>query len=98
MDHLVTINSILLVIVMMVNQSHQECNCFVRIRGEYCGSELNKKNANNECQKDMMYFCGDGNQDKTAVPMIKCKDQTECSGTRTRASGRARRSKLCEKA
>ncbi len=59
------------VVLTVINRSDQECLCNVRFVGEYCGTELNERNGNNECGRHM-YFCGKNNLQKEAVLLKSC--------------------------
>ncbi len=53
------------------------CICNVRYNGEYCGTQLNRLNGNNNCTRDQ-YFCGDDNRNKSAVIIKRCSPGNEC--------------------
>lgn len=54
-----------------------ECVCNVRNNGEYCGSQLNRINKNNDCKRDQ-YFCGNSNRNRSAVVVKQCAKGSEC--------------------
>ena len=57
------------------------CNCNVRSNGEYCGTELNRINGNNDCARDQ-YLCGNSNRKRPAVVVKKCLTGYECDVSR----------------
>lgn len=52
-----------LVMSLLVAQSNGTCTCNVSSNGEYCGSELNRINGNQDCTRDQ-YLCGSSNKNK----------------------------------
>jgi len=53
------------------------CICNVKKNGEYCGTELNRINRNNDCTRDQ-YLCGNSNRNRTAVIVKRCSTGNEC--------------------
>ncbi len=62
---------------MIIKSSKQECLCSVRWVGEFCGTELNQRNTDNNCTKNM-YFCGKSNINKAAVLYKACQKGLTC--------------------
>lgn len=56
---------------------HSKCLCSVTKNGEYCGTELNALNSENECLKNI-YFCGDSNRNREAAQLVQCPQGKEC--------------------
>ena len=77
------LSSLFLVVVMslLVVESHGACTCNVRSNGEYCGTELNRINGNQDCARDQ-YLCGNSNRNKAAVVVKKCRAGFECDVSR----------------
>ncbi len=65
------------ILLMIIKSSKQECLCSVRWVGEFCGMELNRRNTENNCTKDM-YFCGKTNINKAAVLYKACQRGLTC--------------------
>ncbi|CAG2121573.1 unnamed protein product, partial [Medioppia subpectinata] len=91
---LISVNILIAIIVTLFGKSSAECLCNVRLRGEYCGSELNRRNGNNDCEKSI-YFCGRNNRNKTAVLLTKCDDESECDQNQSRLTSRLKRRNAC---
>ena len=78
--------------ISLIEKSSEECLCNTRVRGEYCGTELNRRNGNSDCQPNHMYFCGDGNEGSSPKLLMQCKDEYECERDQFTVTQRARRS------
>ena len=78
-----TVNTVTLLALAIVLTSgvtrlaDAKCLCSVKKTGEYCGTELNSLNSENDCPKKM-FFCGDNNRDKEAVILVDCPSGKEC--------------------
>ncbi|CAG2100614.1 unnamed protein product [Medioppia subpectinata] len=81
-------------IVTLIGNSYQECWCNVRLRGEYCGFELNRRNGNQDCERHI-YYCGRNNMNKVAILVARCPDESQCEDNQTRLSSRTRRRNTC---
>lgn len=66
-------------------QVQAACLCNVSSNGEYCGTELNRRNGNNDCARDQ-YLCGPSNRGKEAIVVKKCARGFECDVSRNGAS------------
>lgn len=67
--------SIFLVMSLWVAESDGACTCNVRSNGEYCGSELNRMNGNQDCARDQ-YLCGPSNRNKVGINSGHCTQIT----------------------
>lgn len=71
----------ILVVCSFFDQSEAACVCTVQRNGEYCGSELNRINGNQDCARDQ-YLCGNSNRNGSAVVVKKCRRGFECDVSR----------------
>jgi hypothetical protein len=71
---LVYVSNLLLAFIYSINS---ECICNVQYNGEYCGTELNRLNNNNDCTRDQ-YLCGNSNRNRRAVMIKRCSAGNEC--------------------
>ncbi len=63
--------------IFCFKNSSQECLCGGKKTGKYCGTELNRINGNNDCDRNM-YYCGKSNRNKTALLFKSCPTGSEC--------------------
>jgi hypothetical protein len=66
-----------LLMIFCFKNSSQECLCGGKKTGKYCGTELNRINGNNDCDRNM-YYCGKSNRNKTALLFKSCPTGSEC--------------------
>jgi len=66
-----------IIILLIIDNSSQDCLCTVDRDGEYCGTLLNRINNNNDCDRNM-YFCGPTNRNGPAVLLTECSAGREC--------------------
>lgn len=72
---------VVLAVCLLRTEVDAACTCNVGSNGEYCGTELNRINGNNDCARDQ-YLCGNSNRNKAAVVVKKCARGFECDTAR----------------
>lgn len=64
-------------LLLFAYSAYGKCICSVTKNGEYCGTDLNQADAENDCPKKM-FFCGDSNRNAEAVLLLDCPAGKEC--------------------
>lgn len=69
--------SCFLLLVAIPNAIEAVCRCSGSSTREYCGTELNRINRNQDCTRDQ-YLCGPSNRRGQAIVVKKCRQGYEC--------------------
>ena len=79
------ISCCLLLVITIPNAIDAVCRCSGSSTREYCGTQLNRINGNQDCSRDQ-YLCGPSNRGGQAIVVKKCREGYECDVRRDGSS------------